>query len=187
MYYRINRLLYEESQFVPIRLENVTETDVLWGQGILHPGPVPTPLTATLSRDGGSVMPDLDLGRPPMISRRLARVLKMAGVDNLQLFDLRVSDPDRGVVYEDYMAVNIVGAVSCADLDASQYRRGDAPRINFTKLVIDERRARGLHMFRLAESLKFVLVSQCVRDAIVSIPLVGVRISSLDEPEAYVG
>ena len=187
MYYRLNRLLYEEPQFVPIRLEDVTATDVLWGQGMLYTGTVPRPLRASLSADCGNVMPDLDLGKPPIISQRLADALAKAGVDNLQLFEIEISDPRNRAVYRDHLAMNVIGAVSCADLEASEYRSRDIPRVNFTKLVIDEQRAAGLHLFRLAESLKYILISQQVRDALVSMPLVGVRISSLDEPDAYVG
>ena len=132
-------------------------------------------------------MPDFDVGRLPLVSNRLAEILRKAGVDNLQLFDTEITDPLTGVVYSDYKAMNIIGAVSCANLDASEYEPSKAPRIDFTKLVIDESRARGLCMFRLAESLKYILISQKVRDVLIRMPLIGVRISALDDPDTYVG
>lgn len=187
MFYRINRLLYEESEFVPIRLEDVTDTDVLWGHGEFYSDPILAPLKAVLSTKGGNVMPDFDVGRLPLVSNRLAEALRKTGVDNFQLFDTEITDPRTGVVYRDYKAINIIGAVSCADLDASEYEPSKAPRIDFTKLVIDESRAKGFHMFRLAESLRYILISQKVRDVLVSMPLIGMRISDLDDPDAYVG
>lgn len=187
MYYRLNRLLYDEPSFTPIRLDNFSQTDILWGQGLWHGDPVKVPLMADLSAKGGQVMPDFDTGSPPIVSQRMVEELTRAGVDNLQLFDIEVTDPRSGVVRKDYKAMNVVGAVSCADLDASEYRSARVPRVNFTKLVLDDSRTMGLPMFRLAESLKYILISKPVRDALVSIPLVGVRISALDDPDTYVG
>lgn len=96
-------------------------------------------------------------------------------------YDAVVIDRERGKTYPNYRAVNILGRVSCADLKQSVHLPGfDPPLLKFERLVIDESRTMGLPLFRLAESVQFILIPERVKQAIEAAPLAGVRGVSLD-------
>lgn len=100
-----------------------------------------------------------------VMSARLVNVLIHAGADNLQLFPARIVDPNANTTYEDYFAVNVVGLVECADMAQSEH----APLADlffFYKLVIIPDNARGLLLFRLAESPIDIIVHERVARAL---------------------
>jgi hypothetical protein len=87
-------------------------------------------------------------------------------VDNLQLYQARLRGPESQRVFDDFYVVNVVGAVSCADLSKSEYEPPPGrPTISvaFEKLVIDESKTRGALLFRLAESLSTIIVHEGVK------------------------
>jgi hypothetical protein len=96
---------------------------------------------------------------------RLIETLRSTGVDNLQTFPAEVLDTASGAISREHQVVNIIGLVSCADLDASRSRPlGD---VNFfDQVVLDPSRTSGALMFRLAESPIEVIVHEKVADAI---------------------
>jgi|GEM_PF-1840881 len=102
----------------------------------------------------------------PLMSSALIQTLLDAGVDNLQLFPVVVRDAATGAVLEkQYQFFNIVGLISCANIEASEH----APigsTFYFHDLVIDETKANGALMFRLAESPFEIIVAEQVAKAI---------------------
>jgi hypothetical protein len=134
--------------------------------------PVPEPLQYKLKRlrrdadDHAPFMPSTLGTRIPLFRDDLIASLRACGVDNLDLYAATVSDPEDGTVHENYKAVNILGLVAVADLQASRYVTHGAPvaDVDFDALVVDESKARGLLMFRLAESVNAVLVHEKVKD-----------------------
>lgn len=102
----------------------------------------------------------------PVMSVELAEALQAAGVDNLELFDAVLCNPSTGQEYNDYKAFNIVGKVSAADMDAST-RMGVSNdtmmSVDFDSLVLDESKALGMNLFRLAENLNAIVVSEQVK------------------------
>lgn len=171
-----------------IQMVSLTETpapEVAWTMGVRCPHPVKEPIQCYLDSDSGEVMPDL-IPSSPLFSRRLIDVLKGAGVRNLDIYDVELIDRERGKTYTNYKAVNVVGRVSCADLERSEYVPGyKPPLMEFDRLVVDESRAMGLPLFRLAEAVQFLLVAGPVKQAIDSAGLLGVRVISLEDPSAY--
>jgi hypothetical protein len=102
-----------------------------------------------------------------LMTLALVEALQGAGVDNLQVFPAVLTDSATGEVREDYRVVNIVGKVAAADMKRSQaISRGGGQVV--TRLTIDPGRARGLLMFRLAESLIDVIVHGKVARAIAA-------------------
>lgn len=103
-----------------------------------------------------------------LMSTRLVQTLTHAGVDNLQLFPARITDPNTGTVYDDYFAVNVIGLVECADMDQSEHMPL-ADLHFFLELVIEPEKTLGLPLFRLAESPIDIIVhervAQAIRDA----------------------
>jgi hypothetical protein len=98
---------------------------------------------------------------PKLMSERLIETLRGAGVDSLQLFDADIVNRKSGERVSGYRVVNILGLVSAADASASKSRPLAHVRF-FETLVLDEARARGQLMFRLAESLTDVIVAEKV-------------------------
>lgn len=97
----------------------------------------------------------------------LIAALEAFGVDNLDKYPVSITDPDDGKVYTNYKAVNIIGAVSAADMNKSQYVLSDGiPLVDvaFDELVLKEKEIQDLLMFRLAENLTTILVHESVRD-----------------------
>jgi hypothetical protein len=187
MYYRMNMDVdYFEKQGIEIvTLDETPDTDVPWSMGIRYPGPVEEPIQCYLDPRSGPIMPDLII-ELPLLSQRLIEVLKKAGVRNLDLYDAEVIDRERGKTHKNYKAANIIGRVSCADLEKSKYLPGHKPPLmKFEKLFIDESRTMGQPLFRLAEDTLFILVSEQVKQALESANLIGVRVVSLDDPSAY--
>lgn len=139
------------------------------------PSPDTLPLDYTMSVDGPeegeeaqaplmyAFFPHVNL-----MSARLVQTLTSAGLDNLQLFPARITDPNTGAVYDDYFAVNVIGLVECADMDKSEHMPL-ADLFFFLELVIKPEKTLGLPLFRLAESPIDILVhehvAQAIRDA----------------------
>lgn len=101
-----------------------------------------------------------------VMSPRLVEVLQAAGVDNIQTFPTHITNTETGDRLErDYVFVNIVGMVSCADIAKSDTSPIGTSHY-FHDLVIDESRTQGLLLFRLAESPFEVIVHENVATAI---------------------
>jgi len=106
----------------------------------------------------------------PVMHNSLLEALKTAGVNNLELFPARITDPNTGKVHEDYQAFNVVGLVSAADLENSTLmNESDTPTLldtDFDSLVIDENKTMGFRLFRLAENCSAIVVSEEVKAAV---------------------
>lgn len=138
---------------------------------------LPDPLEITLesldpdASDQGPEMPEYLKGEIPLFREDLIEALREAGVDNLDLYDAVVIDPDDGRRHTSYKAVNIVGAIAAADMgasDATVHPGGPVIDVDFDQLVLDESKAGGALMFRLAESTNAILVHEKVRDHLLA-------------------
>lgn len=114
----------------------------------------------------------------PVMHNKLIDALVSAGVNNLELFPAKITNPNTGEVHDDYQAFNIVGLVSATDLGASRLMDPDTkPGIldtDFEALVIDENKANGFHLFRLAESCNAICVSEKVKAAVEKSGIPGI-------------
>lgn len=150
---------------------------VNWEAGRRHARPVPKPLTLELeplnraSSDHGPELPEYFTGTIPLFRDDLVDALAGAGVDNLDLYDVLVRDPDDGKTYSNYKAVNIIGVVSAADMGASKatvHTGGPVIDVEFDNLVLDEARPRGALIFRLAEATGTIVVHERLRDHLLA-------------------
>jgi hypothetical protein len=139
----------------------------------MHGSPVNQPKTElvyTLDPDRiGNLKAMYEAPECPIIRDDLVDALLSAGVDNLQLFDAVVKDPTTGKEYRNYKAFNIVGVISATDFNGSTLMQTTDSKmidVDFDSLSIDENKARPFKLFRLAESVNAIIVSDVVRDAI---------------------
>ncbi len=114
----------------------------------------------------------------PVMHNSLLEALRAAGVNNLELFPARITNPNTGEVHEDYQAFNVLGLVSAADLENSTLmNESDSPTLldtDFDGLVIDEEKTMGFRLFRLAESCSAIVVSEEVKAAIEERSIPGI-------------
>lgn len=144
-----------------------------WRRGALITQTVPDPLKFTLkplnpeSSDHSPHMPAYFDADSPLFRDDLVQAMKDCGIDNLQYFNALIEDPDDGRVYTSYKAVNIIGLVAATDMEKSQATVHSGPPlidVEFDNLVVDDSKARGLLIFRLAEATMAILVHQRLRD-----------------------
>ncbi|HWV15377.1 MAG TPA: DUF1629 domain-containing protein [Cellvibrio sp.] len=142
---------------------------------------VPVPLEYELAKNYGAnckVKAMYGSKAIPVMHNTLVNVLLSAGVNNLELFPARILNPVTGAVHEDYQAFNVVGLVAAADLESSTLMDPDAePSVldtDFESLVIDEQKAHGFHLFRLAENCGAICVSEQVKKAVEKSGIPGI-------------
>lgn len=103
--------------------------------------------------------------RNPLMSADFFVALQACGIDNLEAYPAELREAGDGKPLPGaWVAVNVVGLLSAADLEASTIasrRRGC--EVVFDRLVIDADRARGARMFRLAEDPTHVWVDAPLR------------------------
>jgi hypothetical protein len=100
-----------------------------------------------------------------IMSNRLVSILQSLGVDNLQTFPAVIKNKQTDELINNFLVINVIGMVSCANVAASEST--PLADVNFfNKLVIDPKRARGLFMFRLAESRMDIIVIDKIAKAI---------------------
>ncbi len=148
-----------------------------WQSGSRHSVPVPAPLQITLdplnpsSSDHGPDLPEYFKGTIPLFRNDLLDAMKSCGVDNLDLYEVILRDPDDGRTYTNYKAVNIIGAVAAADMGKSKatvHTGGPVIDVEFDTLVVDEGKPRGALIFRLAEATGTILVHEKLRDHLLA-------------------
>jgi hypothetical protein len=126
----------------------------------------PRPIVVELNPDfPGIMLPMFDKGILLFSSAMVASV-QNAGVDNIEVFDTLVVDPTNGQQYDEYKAVNIVGAIAAADLSKSEYSAPSGTALvdtDFESLAIDETKAGGQLMFRLAEAVTAIVIHERVK------------------------
>lgn len=180
MYHRLGADLVDMN--VLIDQESHMEIDLYAGQFIAEPinGPIDFSIEIDEDENGVPEEPKLYAYFPnvSLMSKDLVKVLQDSGVDNLQTIPAIITNPNTGHVIDQYLAVNVVGLVSCADMAQS-----DAEPLAdvhyFQKLVIDQSRTNNLLVFRLAESQMEVIVHETVARAIKSNNLPGLELEPL--------
>lgn len=117
----------------------------------------------------------------PIFDRRLVDVIRGAGVDNLEVFPAVLQVEATGdEIRDSHLAVNIVGLVSCADMDESE-AEPIAGSHYFLKLKIDPQQARDLLMFRVAEQPLEIVVHEKVAQAIKDGNFHGIVLEQVSE------
>jgi hypothetical protein len=151
--------------------------DLDWNSGAIITIDVPDPLPVTLKRyneqsaDHSPHFPSFLDGTGPLFRDDLIDAMRSFGVDNLQTFNVALQDPDNGQTYTNYKAVNVLGLISAADMaqsEATVHPGGPIIDVDFDSLVIDESKTKGALIFRLAESTNALLVSERLRDFLLS-------------------
>jgi len=100
-------------------------------------------------------------------SNRFLDALIKSGINNLQVFDATLTNPDTGDTWKDsYKAVNVVGVIDCVDLEKSKYDDIGAGALAFREIYIDETRTNGALCFRVPQAISKIFLHKSVIDFI---------------------
>ncbi len=124
----------------------------------------------------------------PFLSKQMYNVLRTAGVNNMDVYPIEIFYPDGTLAPEsdNYYVFNLLGTVAAVDLAKTVYdpstQVASMITMSFDYLAVDETKAQGHLMFRLAESITTILVHESVKTALekANIPLI-----EFYEPEYY--
>jgi hypothetical protein len=133
------------------------------------------------------IYPELAWNPLPLMSRRLVEALQDSGVDNLQVYETKLANPQGRTPANHYLAVNIVGLVAAADMANSETNPAVTAKkisMDFHSLAVDPAKTRDALMFRLAENVSAVLVHERVKNAVTAS---GVTTLTWFEPEEWAG
>lgn len=159
-----------------------------WMTGVRFDRPPPEPIVLTLrgTHEDDWSLGDLWLTPITVMSTRLYDALLKAGVHNLDTYAVELHDPENGNLYSDYLAFNIVGKISAADVRTQFAPESDAHEIagDIDSLVVDTAKANGALIFRLAESVNAVIAHESVKNTLLA---AGIDTLTFTEPENWAG
>lgn len=142
---------------------------------------VPQPIVYDLKIDEYDTIPNVkvlgDAQPIPYIHNSLMEALLAAGVDNIQYYDAVIRDLKRNIDHTDFKAFNVVGLVSAADMSASTMMGTSNSTMidtDFDRLVLDEEKCAGKLLFRLAENITAIVVSEAVKNEVEKRGIKGV-------------
>lgn len=167
-----------------IRLPDMFES-MTRGQRLKRPPP--EPVVIEMDGDHNDRMLELDHSSDLVMSRRLEKAVREAGVDNMDVYETIIRHPETGFETKDYVLVNILGLVAAADLAKSNVvggSRGNLLDTDFDGVEIDPNKAHGLLMFRLAESTNAIVVHESVKDVLLE---KGFDMLEFVEPKNWIG
>ncbi|WP_437991983.1 imm11 family protein [Sorangium sp. So ce145] len=110
-------------------------------------------------------------GNMCLMSARLVSALLACGVDNIDHYRAVLKNTETGQTYS-YRAVNIVGLIAATDLASSVWESHDGDArfdTSFDALAVNEDKALGALIFRLAENTSTILIHAKVRDHLLSV------------------
>jgi len=127
----------------------------------------PTPVQFAIDTDSeGRRMPTLFTTPALLAVKPFADLLAAAGVDNVDVYPATILNPETGETIDDYVVLNIVGAIACADLEASSGVEL-APGIRvLDEPVLRQSVVREARIFRLAEDPVQIVVADALADRI---------------------
>ncbi len=138
--------------------------DWFGGHSFTIPPPIPVELTWDPDTEMGDRVTYYDWAPPVLMRKDLLAALRAAGVDNLEDYPAIIHSKRGNPDCLDYVAVNVIGAIAAANLEESEISDEGNGMIDmsFDSLVIDEEKAGGQLLFRLAESVTTVIIHEKV-------------------------
>lgn len=182
MYYRLTTDTVRQNVF--LRRKSHRFTTMIKGTPLPDTTPVPFEFSMEVDRDvtGRDEAPRMFafMSEPCVMQNSFLETLRTAGVDNIQAFPAVLTDVRTGQQYTDFVAANVVGMVSCANVAESR-TSPLADVYYFHDLVLDPAKTGDLLLFRLAESQLEIIVHEKVAAAIQAAGFEGVVLEPLRE------
>lgn len=158
-----------------------------WNLGRIFTQSPPEPIEISIDANTeGPFLPMYDCGIL-LFSDEMIAALRKAGVDNFNTYKTTLIDTKTKEHHTNYKAVNIIGLVAVADMSKSKYSDPSGNGLidmDFDSLVIDEKKARGLLMFRLAECVSGIVIHDRVK---YWLEKEGIKGLDFVDPQEWVG
>lgn len=147
--------------------ENNTFTS--WKTGHLLSEYFESPLICNLDDEHlDGVLPSFYMSPAIIGKKEFYEDLLNCGVDNIEAKPVLIRDEVNKLEYKDYLLLNIVGRISCANLDESEYESiGDDMNIIDT-LVLKKNNINNLNMFLVHEDTDCIVISEKVHSYLIS-------------------
>ena len=137
--------------------------------------PEPSYINIQLSKNGGDFFPDVFDSLVTLFSNKVKNCLDSCGIKNIDYFPVKLFDQKTDSVNTDYWLVNVLGRISCLDIENSVTEvdvYGDG--VDFESFSIKESRTMGAELFRLHEDGTLIILNERVYSALSSANLKGV-------------
>jgi len=158
MYYKIEPVFKDET----ITIDQVSHWDYSLTLGEIQPKDMVEPIEYEVDTEiGGTYLPTTFLSEP-VFSKKFIQELIACGVDNMDTYEVNIVNPETKKCIEGYQAVNIIGKIECADMDASECEKLIENQYVFRKLVIKPLNTYGSYIFRLAQCTQIILVHEYI-------------------------
>ncbi len=156
-YYLLADTNYENSTL----LDQVSHRRVPFSTGHFLPKDFQDPFIVELDPDFiKGEMATLYLDPAVIATKAFYHDLTKLGIDNIEARQVVIQDNINNKSYDNYLLLNIIGRVSCANMEHSEYRTlGDGMNI-INKLVIDSTKTHGLEFFLVHEDTDSIVISE---------------------------
>jgi hypothetical protein len=136
------------------------DSNVWWDNGKAHTFPIPDSLSIEMDHlesgleeeEIGPEMPPCFMGEIPLFRDDFILALKELGVNNLDLYNAVIKDPDDGKEYKNYKAVNIVGIFPAEVLGIKNPNEDIHIDFDFDHARLDSLNKNRLLMFRIKDA-----------------------------------
>ncbi len=147
----------------------------------------PQPVRAEIKPGYAGIMAEFWANPVPLMTKRLHKAMISTGIDNLDVYEAEILDPQTKTANHDYVAFNIVGKISAADLKKSQVDPGNTAQMismDLNSVSLNPGATKGALLFRLAESVNAIVVHQQVKDSLIA---AGIHTLTFIPPEKWAG
>lgn len=180
MHYFMRQNLFENLDVIEVVGHTEETAKHIWISGERFSENVPTQ-TLILDSSYGSKMADFFDTTIPLMSARLLQSLDSVGISNLDLYPMILERPDTGERWDNYSAVNVVGAIDAADMDNSEYTIDSFGEPEFSRIALKEKLVSGLKLFRLNTGPGLIVVNDTVKKALADLGFYALMFQPLEE------
>jgi hypothetical protein len=115
-----------------------------------------------VGRFANGVLPTFYMSPAIIGTKQFYQDLQACGVDNIEVKPALIHDAVNKRTINNYLLLNFIGRVSCADMNKSDYGTIGEDMHIINKLVIDSKKVHGLNLFLVHEDTGCIVVSEQV-------------------------
>lgn len=162
-YYIMTRKVSENSTL----LDQLSHELIEFSTGNLFPTHFEGELITELDSDFiNGVMPTFYTDPAVIGTKKFYQDLIELGVDNIEVKGAVIQDNVNNKIINDYLLLNILGRISCANMEKSEYSNlGDELNI-IDKLVINPNKTHGQELFLVHEDTDCIVISERIFDGL---------------------
>ena len=108
------------------------------------------------------VLPTFYMSPAIIGTRQFYQDLLDCGIDNIEVKPVVINDPVNERTIDDYVLLNIIGRISCADMEKSEYGTIGKDMHVMNKLVINLEKAYNFDLFLVDEDTDCIVISERV-------------------------